>query len=86
MNKEDDISRFANIGDALKEMRIPTDVDIYSKIARELTERSTLYLEFLAAAFLQETGLKASETEMVISYGIDKVTFSFRRRENVNNH
>ena len=49
---------------------------------RELSARSNIYLEFLAGAFLKETGLKASEAELVmvtdpIGY---TVRWYFRRR------
>jgi hypothetical protein len=50
----------------------------------QITERSAMYLEFLAGAFLQETGLRASEAELVQEIGFDnKVRWYFRRRENL---
>lgn len=49
----------------------------------QLMERSAMYIEFLAAAFIQETGLKASETELVMEmyYDMDKVTATWHMRK-----
>ena len=44
----------------------------------KLMERTSLYIEFLAAAFIKETGLKASECELVSFY--DPMTQSFHWR------
>lgn len=71
MNEEKDIKRFADIGDALKEMSAVYANPMYDSES-QIAERSALYLEFLAGAFLQETGLKASETELQQFVGFDE--------------
>ncbi len=44
-------------------MRLPID-----NMHTELHKRSAIYLEFMAAAFMKETGLNASEIELVTWY------------------
>lgn len=81
MSEEEDIKEFANKGDFLATLNQTIENEGLFSV-RHITERTNIYIEFLAAAFLKETGLKASEAELVVSYGIDKVHFSFRRKEN----
>jgi len=79
MTVENDILRFVEIapfmGSNLPEL---TPMDNL----RELSTRSNIYLEFLAGAFLKETGLKASEVELVMQ--TDPIGYTvrwfFRRR------
>jgi hypothetical protein len=66
MTKEDDIKRFAFIGDSLNHIREPSEASlVMHDLFATVLARSQLYLEFLAGAFLKETGLKASEAELI---------------------
>jgi hypothetical protein len=51
-----------------------------TSMMKDVSQRSSIYLEFMAAAFLKETGLKASEVDLVIHYGVDSIHFSFEKK------
>lgn len=51
--------------------------DLVRNTVKEIQNRSTLYIEFLAAAFMKETGLKASEVVLVCKNGIDEIRWWF---------
>jgi len=58
----------------------------HDDIARQVADRSSLYLEFMAAAFIKETGLPAGECELVMTRertpgSFDyELTFYYRKR------
>lgn len=83
-NEEKDIADFAWKSDLFSGFENQKDLWDSTSFLRELPNRTNLYLEMMAAAFLKETGLKAVEVELVISYGVDKIVFSFKKRKDGN--
>jgi hypothetical protein len=87
MDKEKDIADFAKRGDFLKTMSgmISLENDPIYQTLEEVRGRSALYIEFLAGAFLQETGLQASEVELVEQHSLDGMTISwhFQKRSDL---
>jgi hypothetical protein len=87
MTIEKDIKDFADRGDFLETMRRAQELKPITVMTHELMERSAMYIEFLAAAFLKETGLNASEAELVCTQQYDyetdkiKVVWYFRKRD-----
>jgi len=83
MSEEKDITDFV---DKVNMFKVPSKYESYLiNMEQNLSERSILYLEFLAGAFLQETGLKASEAELVCTYrptlnGVE-IVWNFRKKE-----
>ena len=61
-NEERDIAEFSEKSFVLESME--RDAPITGMLI-ELLERTAIYLEFMAAAFIKETGIKASECELV---------------------
>jgi len=87
MTIEEDISDFADKGDFLETLNKAQEI-YYSPpevMKRELSERSAMYLEFMAAAFIKETGIPASECELVCeqlpSINGFKIIWYFKKRE-----
>jgi hypothetical protein len=75
--EEEDIARFADIGNAFQYIKQETDMDrMMRNTMQEVMARSAIYLEFLAGAFLKETGLKASEAELIMETIEDPGSFS----------
>lgn len=64
-NEEKDIEDFASLGNFLEESKKPQYNILVNEHMGRMATRTSLYLEFLAGAFLKETGLKASECELV---------------------
>ena len=82
--EEEDIEKFVILGEKFKTLNQYPELqmnDIHN-IASEMHRRSNIYLEFLAGSFLQETGLKPSEAELVCEQSWDKqiVKWYFRKR------
>ena len=66
-NEEEDIAEFNKKSFVLEgrvEEKYRIDVPI-TDMQFKLSERTAIYLEFMAAAFIKETGIKASECELV---------------------
>jgi hypothetical protein len=76
--EEEDIMHFVTLSDAMKRMKEPTLYPTYGM--KEIGDRTNIYLEFLAAAFLKETGLKASEVELVMQSSMDEVRWFYRKK------
>lgn len=81
MDEKKDIQDFVLKSKYLQEDNETTINDI-SRAVRELVDRSDLYLEFMAAAFIKEVGIPASECELVMeSNPINMTTkWYFRKR------
>lgn len=83
MSEEKDIKDFGKKIDILKSAEIERGFMPAQNAMREIGERSSLYIELMAAAFIQETGLKASECELI--YWIDPIRnlahFKFQKVE-----
>ena len=62
---EKEIRMMPDKADFIKCMQQARDMLPVTEMMRSLNERSAMYLEFLAAAYLQETGLPASHVELV---------------------
>lgn len=82
MNEEKDIRDFAVKSDMYSSYMRHKEFRPISNMQQEIIERSSLYLEFLAAAYIKEVGIPASECELVIHYGIDTIKFQYRKRQN----
>lgn len=80
-NEEKDIENFAWKGDLLGTYKHPLLEWSALLDISDLTKRTSLYLEFMAAAFIKEVDIPASECELVILYGLDKISFRFKKRE-----
>lgn len=84
--KERDIARFSDIGRSIAEMpkyAAPslTYMSGYDQLLMVLGERTAIYLEMLAGAFLNETGLKASEARLVMTTNMDgEIKWQFEKR------
>ena len=65
-------------------MNIKRSGEMLEEISREITRASQERLELLYYAFMKETGLKPSETELVSFYDpLDSsFHFSFKKKEN----
>ncbi len=75
MTEKDDINRFSEIGRELEYMK-----DI-STVTKEIVERSKIYLEFLAGAYIKATNLDPRESELVVKtdFASGETRFFFRR-------
>jgi hypothetical protein len=81
MGDKKDIGDFNEKVDVFKNIGSSELHALYNTL-ESIRERSLLYLEFLAGAFLSETGLKASEAELVQFIDFDgKVHWYFQKRE-----
>lgn len=82
MNYKKDLDDFSKKMDLFSWHKEVESFEPLHQATKELSERTPLYIEMMAAAFLKETDLKASEVELVVTYGIDKITFYFQKRNN----
>jgi hypothetical protein len=80
---ENDIDDFLQKESFLKSFQWHRDNFPISDMQRSLAERTALYLEFMAAAFLKETGLKASECELVNWFDPVTETFHWEYRKKI---
>lgn len=56
-------------------------------VVREITETTDRYLEMMAAAYLKETKIPATEVELIQQLsGEGVIRWYFRRREDINNN
>lgn len=83
MDTEKDIKDFVKKSDMYEAYMKQKEFQPLGDMQRELMERSALYLEFLARAYLKETNIPASECVLVVSYGLDKIMFSYKRKTDV---
>ena len=86
---DQDLSEFlakaSSFSDLLKVQDFNFDPTVrMGAINEAIRDRTRLYIEMMGAAFLQETGFKASEVRLVISYGLDRVSYCFEKKEKEN--
>ena len=88
MSISDDLSRYQiNAPLISEEMRQYIAIDTHTqRVLRDMTERSAIYIEMMAAAFLEKTDIPPENCELVMTVNSgafeQTITWQFRERTN----
>jgi hypothetical protein len=71
MTDENETKRFLSKIEFLAQAKQVRDFEPIADMMRSLNERTAIYLEFMASAFMEETGLPATRIKLVQSFKLD---------------
>lgn len=77
-SEENDIKDFEARGHLIHTVSQPQEAYPWESTLKQIGQRSSIYLEFMAAAFLKETGIPASEAELIVTRNWDETKISYR--------